>query len=99
MKNGNKLSKKTKIILGIVIAVLVVWIFNPVSLFRIKKWTLNQCATVYSHFYKDEINDENLVCGIPKSDMIGKNANEIDKKYNVVLEKIRRQRKSCRQIL
>lgn len=42
---------------------------------------------MYSHFYKNEINDENLVCGIPKSDMIGKNANEIDKKYNVVLEK------------
>lgn len=33
------------------------------------------------------ITNENFVCGIPKSDMIGKNANEIDKNITLFWKK------------
>lgn len=84
--SNKKLSKKSKIILSVVIAVLVICIFNPVSLFRIKKWTLYRCKDVYVAAYKDELDDDGLVGGIPKNEMVGKNVNDVDERYNVVLE-------------
>lgn len=84
--SNKKLSKKTKIILSVVIAVLVICIFNPVSLFRIKRWTLYRCKEAYAAAYKDELDDDGLVGGIPKSEMVGKNVNDVDGRYNVVLE-------------
>lgn len=91
VQSDKKKTRKSIWIKVLLILLVVVIIFNPLSLFLIafaaEEITMDFCRDACFIFYKDTVVTQDYVGGMHKADVIGKNVDAISKKYNVLLDR------------
>lgn len=91
VRSDKKTTRKNIWIKVVLILLIAVMIFNPISLFLIvfaaEEVTMDFCRDACFIFYKDTVVTQDYVGGMPKADVIGKKADDVSKKYNALLDR------------